>query len=303
TLFSPACYSSLPGLRFPGNESRYPTKEEVISYLKEYAKHFNLNIRTGEKVTVVRKVGDLFEIETLKSVYYSKTVISATGAFANPNLPAIEGSEYFKGNIIHSSQYKNVDEYKNQRVVVVGGGNSAIQIAYELAKVANVTIASRKPLSFTPQRLLGKDIHFWLKLTGVDTLFYGRKFASKVSIMDTGIYKEAIVKKTPDSRRMFTKYTEGGVVWSKGNEEQVNTVIYATGYIYNMHYLIPLKNTIDKYNSPRQDKGLSSTIDGLYYVGLSGQRSFSSATIRGVGSDAKYVVKKIGYYLKYFESK
>ncbi len=52
--------------------------------------------------------------------------------------------------MIHSSQYKNVEEYKNQRVVVVGGGNSAIQIAYELAKVSNVSLATRNPISYTP---------------------------------------------------------------------------------------------------------------------------------------------------------
>ncbi|OAS84054.1 flavin-containing monooxygenase [Metabacillus litoralis] len=294
TLFSPARYSSLPGLRFPGNQSRYPSKEEVISYLNEYTKHFNFNIRTGEKVTNVQKVGGLFEIVTAKgNVFYAKTLISATGAFANPNLPRIEGSECFKGKIIHSSEYKNVEEYKNQRVVVVGGGNSAMQIAYELAKVSNVTIASRKPISFIPQRLLGKDIHFWLKVTGIDTQFYGRKFSMNTSVMDTGIYKEAILNNMPDTKNMFTNFTDKGVVWSDGREEKVDAIIYATGYRSNVNYLTSLKNAIDKYNNPLQNKGISTTIDGLYFVGLSGQRSFSSATIRGVGSDAKYVVKKV----------
>jgi putative flavoprotein involved in K+ transport len=107
-LFSPARYSSLPGFKFPGNPNRYPTRDEVISYLNQYANHYNLNIRTEEKVIEVRKEGSSFVISTEKeNVYYSKTVISATGAFSCPNIPKIDGSEIYKGKIIHSSQYKN----------------------------------------------------------------------------------------------------------------------------------------------------------------------------------------------------
>lgn len=294
TLFSPAKYSSLPGLRFPGDPNHYPTKNEVISYFNNYTQHHKLNVRTGEKVKEVSKTGTSFVVVTDNgSVFYSKTVIAATGAFSYPNIPAIDGSERFKGRIIHSSEYKNVEEFKNQRVIVVGGGNSAIQIAYELAKVSNVTIASRKPISFIPQRILGKDIHFWLKISGIDTLPYGRKFSMNTPVMDIGIYKEAILNNRPDSKQMFANYTEKGVVWSDGGEEKVDSVIYATGYKPDVNYLTTQKAAQDLSGNPLQYKGISTSIDGLYYVGLSGQRSLSSATIRGVGADAKYVVKHL----------
>jgi putative flavoprotein involved in K+ transport len=298
TLFSPARYSSLPGFRFPGDPNRYPAKEEVISYLIQYADHHNLKIRTGEKVTDVKKQGTFFKITTENGkLFHTKTVISATGAFAFPNVPIIDGSERYKGKIIHSSQYKNVEEYKNQKVVVVGGGNSAIQIAYELAKVSNVTIATRKPISFAPQRIMGKDIHFWLRVSGVDTLSYGRKFSMNTSVMDTGIYQQAILKGKPVSNSMFEKFTEKGVVWVDGREEKVDSIIYATGYRPNVNYLSSLINAVDNSGIPLHSNGISTTIDGLYYLGLSGQRSFSSATIRGVGLDAKFVVKKVTRFI------
>jgi putative flavoprotein involved in K+ transport len=247
-------------------------------------------------VTEVRKNGKDFVIATAKgNVYYTKAVISATGAFAYPNIPVIDGSDRFKGKIIHSSQYKNVEEYKNQRVIVVGGGNSAIQIAYELAQVSNVSIATRKPISFTSQRILGKDIHFWLKVSGVDTLPYGKRFSMNTSVMDTGIYKKAILNNKPDSKPIFRKYTEEGVQWSDGSEEKVDTVIYATGYKPNVNYLSSLIEAVDNSGNPLHYKGISNTIKGLYYIGLSGQQSLSSATIRGVGRDAKYVIKKLYY--------
>jgi putative flavoprotein involved in K+ transport len=298
TLFSPARYSSLPGLKFPGNLNRYPTRDEVISYLIHYAIHYNLNIRTGEKVIGVKKEGSTFEITTENNnVFYSKTVISATGAFSCPNIPVIDGSELFKGKIIHSSQYKNVEDFENQNVVVVGGGNSAVQIAYELSKVSNVSIATRNPISFTPQRFIGKDIHFWLKVTGIDILSYGRKFSMNTSVIDTGVYKQAILNGNPENKPMFKSFIEEGVVWRDGIEEKVDSIIFATGFRPNVNYLSSLTSAIDQFGNPIHIKGVSATIDGLYYIGLSGQRSFSSATIRGVGGDAEYVVKKISKFI------
>lgn len=295
TLFSPAQYSSLPGYHFPGDPTHYPTREEVMSYLVEYANHFKFNISTGEKVIEVQRKDGIFQISTSKkNVFYTKTVVSATGDFARKYIPDIDGMDVFKGVKIHSSEYKNVEKYKGQRIIVVGGGNSAVQIAFELAQVSNVSIATRRPLSFTPQRLLGKDVHFWLRITGVD--YFPLEF--KASVLDLGIYKQAIINNKPNRKAMFTSFTEQGVIWEDGEEEKVDTVIFATGYRPNVIYLKSLDGALNASGSPLQRKGVSQTINGLYYVGLSWQRSFSSATIRGVGPDAKYVVNQIKRLVK-----
>ncbi|MEH7549460.1 hypothetical protein [Neobacillus vireti] len=113
------------------------------------------------------------------------------------------------------------------------------------------------------------------------------------SVMDTGVYKEVILNKRLDIKPMFTNYTEEGVMWSDGGEEKVDSVIYATGYKPNINHLTSLKDAIHHSGNPMQLSGISTKNDGLYYVGLSGQRSLSSATIRGVGADAKYIVKHL----------
>ncbi|MFP4854681.1 flavin-containing monooxygenase, partial [Paraburkholderia sp. BR14264] len=108
TLFSPAKYSSLPGYPFPGDPDHYPTKEEVISYLLDYANHFKFNIHTENIVSDVLKKEDVFSIITKDgSEFKSKTVISATGAFNYPFIPEIEGIDIFRGKKVHSSQYRN----------------------------------------------------------------------------------------------------------------------------------------------------------------------------------------------------
>lgn len=299
TLFSPARYSSLPEIHFPGDGNRYPTKNEVISYLTEYADHFQFPIQTGQKVINITSDNNIYQILTSSGEkFYAKTLISATGAFSRPFVPRITGNELFSGSVIHSSQYKNVNPYISQRIIVVGGANSAVQIAYELAQVADVSLATRKPISFVPQQLLGKDIHFWFKVSGIDRFSFAKSLATGTSVLDTGMYKDAISKNKPDRKPMFIAFTEEGVVWTNGQKEKVDHVIFATGYQPNTDHFYALKSALDTAGKPIHKNGISQTVHGLYYVGLNGQRNFASATIRGVGTDANYVVKHIQSYIK-----
>ena len=270
----------------------------MVTYLTDYAKHFHFPIRTGEKVTRIQKKNNVFQVETeLGYQLLAKTVIAATGAFSHPFLPNIQGKELYKARVLHSCQYRKVDEFQNQRVVVVGGVNSAVQIAYELAQVAQVSIATRKPISFSPQRILGRDVHFWLAVSGLDRLPLAKDLANKVSVLDTGMYQESINNGKPDRREMFVKFTEEGVLWKEGTAEKIDAVIFATGYRPNVAYLEPLPKALDFQGNPIQQNGVSTHIEGLYFVGLNGQRSFASATLRGVGNDAKYVIQKAKSFL------
>lgn len=299
-LFSPARYSSLPGLPFPGDPDRYPLRDEVIDYLVGYAAHFKLPVITNNRVERVERTEQTFRVAIAGgSVYETHSLIAATGAFHRPYLPRLPGQSEFQGRILHSAAYKNPESLRNQRVIVVGGGNSAVQIGVELAEVAHVTLATRSPLKFRPQRILGRDIHFWLRVTGLDTLPLGYlNLSPSTPVLDTGVYRAAIAAGKPDRRPMFTRFTADGVVWADGAREAVDAVIFATGYRFNLDYLSDL-GALDDGGRPHQRAGVSLTVPGLYYVGLSGQRSLASATIRGVGDDAAYVVarlrRRVGY--------
>jgi len=298
-LFSPVKYSSLPGLRFSGNYNHYPTKTEVISYLNAYTKKFNLNICTGKKVMEVHKTHNLYLIKTEEgSIYKTKTLISTTGSFDFPNHPKISGIESFGGEVLHSSEYRNPERYTNKRVLVIGAGNSAVQIAYELRKKSKVTIATRKPIKFIPQKVLGVDIHFWFSLIGLNYFSFGKKLSLNDSVLDRNIFKKAIIKKNPDRRDMFESIINDGVIWKEDEKEKVDTIIFATGYRPNVNYLSAISGALDENRMPIHKKGISTSNRGLFYVGLPGQRTFSSATLRGVGKDAKYIVNKVHALLK-----
>ncbi|MFF2447802.1 flavin-containing monooxygenase [Neobacillus sp. NPDC058068] len=300
-LFSPARFSSLPGMKFPGNPDKYPSKSEVVSYLKDYTKHFELPVMIDKQIVSVEKINKEFTVRTKSGKeFQSKTIINATGSFQSPYKPLIRGQEIFKGGIIHSSEYQKPDAFVNQRIVVVGRGNSAVQIVIELAGVSKTTLAVRQPVHLIKQRLLGRDIHFWLKVTGFDTFpfwRFGKTTPSSNSVIDLGQYSEQLAQGSPDQQPMFTSFDSDGVIWSEGRNEKVDTVIFATGYQNNITHLKEI-GAIDSNGHPFHVGGVSTSVQGLYYVGLEGQRSFSSATLRGVGSDAQYVVRKLVRYLK-----
>lgn len=302
-VFSPVGYSSLPGLPFPGEYNAYPSRDDVIDYLAAYQRYFKLPIITAAPVSRITKSGDIFYVNTNSGgIYETRSVIAATGSFHRPNDPKLPNQSTFAGTQIHSRDYRNPEPFVGKRIVVVGGKNSAVQIGVELAKVANVSLASRHPINVQPQMLLGKDFHFWAKWTGVDRAPFGisqnyiQRQLGKVQVIDLGGYREALAAGAPDVRPMFTHFTKNGVVWADGTEESVDAVIYATGFRPNLDYLQPL-NALDTDGNPQHILGDSNTVSGLYYVGLSGQTSFASATLRGVGRDAKRIVKHLQRYL------
>ena len=295
TLFSPARYSALPGQLFPGDPDHYPTRDEVVDYLRGYAKHLDADIRTATHVTAVRLEAGTYTVSAADGSEVSAAlVIAATGGFGRPHIPALPGLDTFTGEIIHVSQYREPRIMAGRRVVVVGAGNSAVQVAVELAELADVSLATRKPVRYMPQRPLGKDIHFWFGRTGIDTAPIGRllKHPPTAPVLDTGIYRDAVRSARPDCRPMFERAEHDTVVWSDGSREHVDTILLATGYRPDLDYLVPL-GALDATGAPLQRRGLATTQPGLGYVGLEWQRALSSASLRGVGRDAAYVVNRL----------
>jgi putative flavoprotein involved in K+ transport len=302
-LFSPAGRSSLPGMPFPGKPQHYPARDEVTTYLRHYARHFELPVLTDARVVRVERTAQGFHLRTSAgTIYHARSIIVATGAFHRPYVPSLPGQDDFAGRVLHTASYRNPTSFEGQRVIVVGAGNSAIQIGVELAKVAHVTIATREPIRFRRQKLLGQDIHHWAWLLGLDRLplgiFSGK--AAAVGVLDTGVYQAAIAAGNPERRPLFTRFTHTGVVWSDGIAEPVDTVIYATGYRTNLDYLADL-GALDANSQPLHRRGMSTTAPGLAYVGLSNQWTYASATIRGVGPDAAYIVQQVQRQLRAVE--
>ena len=295
-LFSPARYSSLPERPLPGDPERYPTRDELAAYLRDYADWLGADIRAGQRVTRVAVLDDhAFEVETAAGlVLHTPYVIAASGSFGRPHRPHLPGEETYRGTLLHAADYRRPVAFAGRRVVVVGGGNSAVQIAHELAAVARVTLATRSPLKWQEQRPLGRDMHWWFDRSGLDGAPIGRLWLRLDGnpVVDDGRYRAALAAGAYDHRPPFTRLVADGVAWPDDSTEPVDAVLLATGYRPDLAYLAGTA-ALDATGAPLHRAGVSRMVPGLGYVGLEFQRSFRSNTVRGVGADAQRVLERL----------
>ncbi|MEU2286102.1 NAD(P)/FAD-dependent oxidoreductase [Streptomyces sp. NPDC013178] len=298
TLFSPARYSSLPGMPFPGEDpDRYPHRDEVVAYLTAYAGRLDADVRTGCRVAGVRRADEGFEVELVGGGRLAaRAVVAASGTFGRPHRPALPGLEDFTGTVLHAADYRSPAPFAGQRIVVVGAGNSAVQIAAELAQVARVTLASRR---LARQRILGRDLHFWLARTGLDRAPLGRLLRTSPTqpVIDDGRYRAALAQRAPHRQALFTGIDGPKVSWPDGRREEVDTILLATGYRPDLPFLAGLDGALDDTGRPWQREGISLMHPGLAFVGLEWQRSLSSNSLRGVGRDAARVARHLAAHL------
>ncbi|MEV0351546.1 NAD(P)/FAD-dependent oxidoreductase [Nonomuraea sp. NPDC050680] len=301
-LFSPARYSSLPGMGFDGDPERYPRRDEVVSYLERYAAALierGAELRTHARVGTAEAGEEGFAVRLEGGEQLSAGIlIAASGSFGRPHRPALPGLGAFTGQVLHVADYRSPASLPGEHVIVVGAGNSAVQVAYELAGQRRVTLASRTPIRFVQQRPLGRDLHFWFRVTGFDRLPLARAEHPPASpVLDDGRYRQALREDRYRRRAMFTRLDGDQVTWPDGGRERVDAVLLATGYQPDLPYLAGL-GALTTDGHPRQRRGLSLTHGGLGYLGLEWQRTPSSNTLRGVGADARRVVAALGRHLR-----
>lgn len=301
TLFSPAGYSSLPGLDFPGAPGHYPHRAEVVAYLRRYAAALGADIRTSTPVIAVQADGQAgYMVHTATGqTWHTAGLVAATGSFGHPYLSNLPGQDQFTGRLEHVASYRSPHQHEGERIVVVGAGNSAVQVGYELAQVATVTLATRHPIAFMPQCRSGQDLHYWLKTTGFDLLppEWLRYYLGDRTVVDTGKYEHGLAAGQLDRRPMFAAFDRDRIIWPDGTPEHVDTVLFATGYRPDLDYLSPL-GALDSHGMPQHAGGISVTHPGLVYVGLEFQRSFSSNTLRGVYRDAEHVIAPLAAHVR-----
>lgn len=297
--FSPAGYSSLVGMPFPGDPGRYPTRDEVADYLERYAATLDVEIQTNTQVVSIHREAHEFVVVTADDRHVRAAgIVAASGSFANPYRPTFPGEQSFTGELSHAAAYRNPTRYVGKRVVVVGAGDSAAQIANELAPVATTTLAARHPLRFIPQRIGGEDVHYWLRETGFDSI--PAEWLTEINggsvITDSVGFQQSLADGLLDVRPMFIALDGDHVVWSDGERERLDAIILATGYRPSLDYLQEL-GALDARGAPLHVGGISTTHLGLVYVGLEFQRSYASNTLRGVGADARAVIAPLAAWI------
>ena len=172
----------------------------------------------------------------------TRTLVNATGTWTQPFVPRYPGQETFRGEQLHARDYPGADYFRGRRVLVVGGGASAVQLLGELAPVTHTLwVTRREPVwrteDFTPDR--GREAVALVE----QRVRAGLPPASVVSV--TGLVLRAQEQEAERlgayrRRPMFAAVEPDGVRWADGSRERVDVILWATGFRPALGHLAPL---------------------------------------------------------------
>lgn len=303
-LYSPARYDSLPGMRFPAPSSHWPTGREMADYLQAYTRRFDLPVRSASRVVRVEQDPGGFVLSTADGGRFAAAqVIVATGPFREPNIPPFARQLDPSIRQMHSHEYRNPGQLQAGPVLVVGLSHSGADIAFEAADSGHPTILSGKSHGQLPIRVTDRK---WAMIGWPIVEF---------------VFAHVLTMRTPMGRRMRPEIRKGGgplirirlgdldragverhdaktvgvrdgrPVLADGTARDVSNVIWATGYRPDYSFIAAPILGDDGW--PIEQRGVSPTVPGLYFLGVPFQYAFSSMLVAGAGRDAAHVVGHI----------
>jgi len=154
-LHTPRMQSGLPGLRIPRSAGRWVARDDMVTYLGDYAAHHRLEPRFGTQVRRLDRDGDGWTAETDDAPLRADQVVLASGFNSEPVVPAWPGVDSYAGTLLHASGYANPAPFAGKDVLVVGAGNTGAEIAADLAAggAGRVRLAVRTPPNVIPRQL------------------------------------------------------------------------------------------------------------------------------------------------------
>ena len=295
-LFTPSEHDGLPGLPFPAPKGTLPTKEEMADYLSNYAEKFSLPVQLGTKVLELNKAPDSYEITTSKGKVYSDNVIVATGTNPKAFIPSFATELDNEIVQIHSSNYKNPQQFMAPDTLVVGAGTSGVEIAIELSESRPTTIAGKATPHIPDFALRYGGIVYWWFIHHILTLQtpIGRKVGQKIKNSGApliSVSMEDVKKANIEHLPRLKGASHGLPQLEDGRTLSVSSIVWATGYRPDFSWI--KLDVSDQSGRPQTKRGVSEKFVGLYFVGMLFQYGLTSGLVGGVGRDAAYVVNHI----------
>jgi indole-3-pyruvate monooxygenase len=315
-LHTDRAHSALPFFGFPAGTPRYPSREQVITYLERYAQYFQLVPHFGERVDSVRPSASEWVTTTTAGVYHSNRVVVATGYNAVPYMPQWAGQERFRGRILHSGEYRNGQSFRDQNVLVIGCGNSAGEIAVDLHEHgARVAMSVRGAVNIVPRDILGVPILAvsialsrlparladvlaapLLRITMGDVTKLGFRKApvgpitqirtsSRIPLVDVGtvqLVRDGLVDIFGGVRSLDVK----GVTFEDGSSRHFDVIVAATGFRPGVDRFLQTRETFINANWASRVVGEN----GLYFCGFS---VTPTGMFREIGIEARRIADHI----------
>ena len=139
--------SHLPGQRIPVTAGRWPSRDDMVCYFDRYVQQQNIALKLGCEVNHIDRADGGWRLETSSGIIRTPVVVLATGNYRTPAIPPWPGLRHFTGELVHSAEFRNAWPYRGRDVLVVGAGNSAADIAVQLAEdgARRIWLAVRTP--------------------------------------------------------------------------------------------------------------------------------------------------------------
>ncbi|HEX8386082.1 MAG TPA: ArsO family NAD(P)H-dependent flavin-containing monooxygenase [Rubricoccaceae bacterium] len=303
-LFSPARFSSLPGVLMEGGPDYYPTRDETVAYLAAYEARYDLPVERPVHVLAVEREDDspdgCLVVRTDQGAWRARAVVSTTGSWARPFVPDVPGRDAFAGEQVHSSAYRSPEPYRGRRVLVVGGGNSGAQVLAEVSAVAgHAAWATLTTPTFLPDDVDGRVL-FDAATDAYRARQEGRPAPPPRSLGD--VVAVAPVREARDrgalvSRGPLAALDRDGAVWADGGREPFDAVIWCTGFRPSLGHLGPL-GVVEADGRVRVEGTRSVIEPRLWLVGYGEWTGFASATLIGVGRSARATADEVAELLR-----
>jgi putative flavoprotein involved in K+ transport len=292
-LFTPAEYDALPGMAFPARAGTYPNKDEVADYLTRYVEGFDLPVRLNTRVTRLTKSGDRFIALTTTGTVTAAQVVVATGPFQQPIVPAAAADLSADVVQMHSTRYRNADQLPPGPVLIVGAGNSGVQIASEISRTRDtfLSLGSRPPA--LPQRFLGRDLFWWMTRLGLMNKTADSRLVRRMRAKGDPVIGTRWSDLDQRGVRVRARVTGGvnrTVSFADGSRLDVAAVIWATGFRPDYSWLqVPgiLNDGVVVHQ-----RGITD-ISGLSFLGLPWQHTRGSALLGFVQDDARWLAQHV----------
>jgi hypothetical protein len=287
----------------PDSLPDFPHHSEMLEYLDEYLDHFGLNelIETRHRVLDVAPAPEnesaeggyqvnvqLPDGKTQQRTFH--TVVVCNGHHWDPFKAELPGR--FAGPVIHSSEYKSPEGFSGKRVLVVGAGNSACDIATDLSRTAKVTMSTRSGAHVIPKYLLGKPLDQWTSdaMSRLPMAIQRRLFASLVfltrgrqsrygfPVPDTPFLTahptissdllKAVGRGRVSARPGIESIEEQRVHFVDGSTDVFDLIILATGYSLSFPFFDPAFISVEGNELPLYRHVVHPDHAGLFFIGL-----------------------------------
>jgi cation diffusion facilitator CzcD-associated flavoprotein CzcO len=288
--------ADLPGMSeldisFETADKHLPARQVISDYYRRYESHFDLQITRPAAVTSVENDGENLSVSYSTGDADSSVgrvsapfVVNATGTWGSPFLPWYPGRDSFLGRQLHTADYVSAHDLEGLRVVVVGGGTSAIGFLLELeTQAAEVTWVSRRPVDFLEAGELNVEAGLAAVAMQDEAARAGRALPSIVSgtgVPRTRRMQAAIDRGVLVRRPMFSSIEPHGVRWDDGTFAEADVILWATGFRPELRHLAPLQLR-EKEGGVAVAAGTSWRDPRIFFAGYGPQASTSGANRSG----------------------